>query len=134
MATKQTLPTIERLTEQLSGQAQAQGLEPHLILPPAAATVMLLGSGDLYTPILEGLAASADPVGLLGQLFTAQAAYLPYLAGQLDPLTSIMTGRRIPTVSTVRSEACSTSWPVPIFTSYSKPQQSPATYSATYPR
>lgn len=91
MAAKQTLPRIERLTEQLSGQAQAQGLEPHLILPPAAATVMLLGSGDLYTPILEGLAASADPVGLLGQLFGAQAACLPYLAGQLDPLTSIMT-------------------------------------------
>ena len=84
-------PTLERLTEQLVNQAHACGLDAHLLLPPASAAMMMLGAGAQYQPILAGLARLADPVDALQSLFHTETACLPYLAGHLNELCSLLT-------------------------------------------
>lgn len=83
-------PTIDRVAEQLVDQARAHGQEAHLVLPPAAAATLLLGTGDPHEHLLRGIAASDDPVDMLQQLFAVQARCLPYLTGVLDPLVDLL--------------------------------------------
>ena len=82
--------SIDRLCEQLVDQAHRSGLEADLILPVAAAGMLLLGAAD-HRKILSDMAALEDPVTTLQTLFAAQTAFLPYLDGHVDMLTSILT-------------------------------------------
>lgn len=81
---------VDRLCEQLVDAAHRHGLEADLILPAAAAGVLMLGAADRQR-ILAGLAALEDPVGALQTLFTEQARWMPYLDGHLEVLTSMLT-------------------------------------------
>lgn len=89
--TKKSMPTLERLTEQLVAQAHTYGLDAHLLLPPAAAAMMLLGAGDHHQSILTGLARLTDPIEALQGLFHTETECLPYLTGRLVELSRILT-------------------------------------------
>ncbi len=81
--------SIDRLCEQLVDRAHRSGLEADLILPAAAAAMLMLGADD-HPRFLAGVAALDDPVTTLQVLFTEQAVCMPYLDGHLEALTSIL--------------------------------------------
>lgn len=84
--------TVEALSSALVRAVREHGQGPRAVMAPAAAAVCLLGvDQEVRSELLEGAAASADPIAVVHCALEGAAQWFPYLRGHIDPLVDTLT-------------------------------------------